>query len=378
MNRRDFLATATVALPLPSLLRAAPAESRESVALKARPFDLRRIRLRPGPFLDAAEINRRYVTSLDPDRLLHMFRVTAGVPSSAQPFSWTADPRCADYYERAMFNGILGIQHPADGMTLYYVPLASGYWKLFGLPLDAFWCCTGTGVESFGKLGDSIYFHDDAGVYVNLFIASEVEWVAKGVRLVQDTKFPDESTTRLVVRAKAPARMALRVRVPYWATSGGTVKLNGRPLESFATPSSYVVLDRIWRDGDRVEVTFPMSLHVQPMPDEPSLQAILYGPLVLAGRLGTQGLTRELLRAEPTKPRTVPEYKGEPIAAPTFWACSRDPGAWVRPTPGRSLEFQTVGQARNVDLVPLYRILDERYAVYWRVAGPEPARELPR
>ncbi len=86
-------------------------------------------------------------------------------------FGWTADPRAADYYERAFCNGILGMQHPADGDKLYYVPLPSGYWKLFGTPLHDFWCCTGSMAESFAKLGDSIYFQDDAGVYVNLFIA---------------------------------------------------------------------------------------------------------------------------------------------------------------------------------------------------------------
>jgi DUF1680 family protein len=88
-----------------------------------------------------------------------------------QLFAWTADPRYADYYERALFNGILGTQRPDDGMTLYYVPLASGYWKMFALTYDAFWCCTGTGVESFSKLGNSIYFRDDSGIYVNLFIS---------------------------------------------------------------------------------------------------------------------------------------------------------------------------------------------------------------
>ncbi|MEP6573245.1 MAG: beta-L-arabinofuranosidase domain-containing protein, partial [Gemmatimonadota bacterium] len=97
-------------------------------------------------------------------------------------FGWTADPRAADFYERALFNGVLGTQHPTDGSKLYYVPLASGYWKLFGAPLHDFWCCTGSGSESFAKLGDSIYWRDEDGIYVNLFIPSEVEWRERGVR----------------------------------------------------------------------------------------------------------------------------------------------------------------------------------------------------
>jgi DUF1680 family protein len=282
-------------------------------------------------------------------------------------FGWTADPRAADYYERALYNGILGTQHPDDGMTLYYVSLASGYWKLFGLPLDAFWCCTGSGVESFAKLGDSIYFHDDDGVYVNLFIASEVEWPEKGLKIIQETTFPKTDTTTLSLRCKTPAPMRLRIRVPYWATRGGTVKLNGRELESFAEPSSYFVLNRTWQDGDKVEVTVPMSLHVHSMPDDSSLQAVMYGPLVLTGRLGTEGLTKEILRAEPTKIRQVPEYKGKPVSAPEFKTKSQDPRDWIEPVPGRSLEFRTVGQAQNVALVPFYKLLEERYAVYWKV-----------
>src|SRR5215813_14215557 len=283
-------------------------------------------------------------------------------------FGWTADPRAADYYERALFNGILGTQHPADGMTLYYVSLASGYWKLFGLPLDAFWCCTGSGVESFAKLGDSIYFHDDDGVYVNLFIASEVDWSDKGIKLTQETTFPETESTTLTIRCKTPLRMPLRIRVPYWATGGGTVKLNGRELESFAEPSSYLVLKRTWQDGDKVEVIMPMSLRVHAMPDNDTIQAVMYGPLVLAGRLGTEGLTREVLRAEPTKIRQVPEYKSKPVPAPEFKVKSQDPKDWVEAVPSRPLEFHTVGQAQNIDLVPLYKVLDERYAVYWKVS----------
>ena len=282
-------------------------------------------------------------------------------------FGWTADPRAADYYERALFNGILGTQHPDDGMTLYYVSLASGYWKLFGLPLDAFWCCTGSGVESFGKLGDSIYFHDDDGVYVNLFIASEGDWPEKALKLIQETTFPESDTTTLSVRCKTPVRMPLRIRVPYWATRGGTVKLNGRELESFAEPSSYYVLNRTWQDGDKVEITMPMSLHVNTMPDDSTLQAAMYGPLVLFGKLGTEGLNKDSLRAEPTPIREVPRYRTKAIPAPEFKTRSQDLRECIEPVAGRPLEFRTVGQAQNVSLVPFYKILDERYGVYWKV-----------
>jgi DUF1680 family protein len=284
-------------------------------------------------------------------------------------FSWTADPACADYHERALFNGILGSQHPRDGEKLYYVNLAAGLWKLFGTPGQDYWCCTGTMSEAFSQFGDSIYFHDDDCVYVNLFIASELNWAERDVRLVQETRFPEEEATTLRVRTPRLARFALRIRVPSWATRGGSVTLNGRALDGFAAPGGYYVLDRTWRDGDRLAVAFPMSLHLQPLPDDPTSQAVMYGPLVLVGRLGVEGLTPEVLRAEPTKPRTVPEYKSAPVPAPELRAGGADPSAWITRTHGAALEFRTVGQPRDVTLVPFYTLFDERYAVYWKVTA---------
>ena len=285
-------------------------------------------------------------------------------------FGWTADPRAADYYERAYYNGILGVQHPADGAKLYYVPLQSGYWKLFGTPLHDFWCCTGSMAESFAKLGDSIYFQDDdaskAGLYVNLFVASTLAWKAKGLRLEQKTRFPHEPATRLTLRLEKPTRFPLRIRVPWWI-DGGSAAINGRRQEAFAAPSSYLVLERTWRDGDYVDVSLPMKLHAAPMPDDPTLVAAMYGPLVLAGRLGTAGLNAQNLRAGPTKPRTVPEYSAEPVTAPDITGSAADPASWLRRTPSSRLEFRTVGQRSELALVPLNEILDERFAVYWRI-----------
>jgi DUF1680 family protein len=282
-------------------------------------------------------------------------------------YGWTADPRLADYYERTLYNGILGVQHPADGDKLYYLPLESGYWKLFGTPHHDFWCCTGSMAESFAKLGDSIYFRDDRGVYVNLFIASELSWRERGIRLVLDTRFPEEDTLRLTLHGARPGRMALRIRVPYW-TSGGEARLNGSLLEGFAQPGSYFTVDRRWHDGDQLTVRLPMHLHVVPMPDDPTIQAAMYGPVVLAGRLGTAGLSAAVLRAGPTPPRKVPEYPAQPVAAPVIAARSGNPAGWLTPIPGRTLEFRTTAQGQPITLVPLSTIFDERYAVYWKVS----------
>ena len=158
----------------------------------------------------------------------------------------------------------------------------------------------------------------------------------------------------------------MRVRVPYW-TNGGTAALNGRALDGFAAPGGYYVLDRTWRNGDTVTVKLPMKLHLHAMPDDPTLAAVMYGPLVLAGRLGNDGLTPGVLRAEPTKPREVPEYKEKPRANPELKSGSSELGAWIQRTTGRGLEFRTTGQPHDLTLVPFHTVFDERYAVYWKL-----------
>src|SRR5262249_20579654 len=141
---------------------------------------------------------------------------------------------------------------------------------------------------------------------------------------------------------------------------------NGKPLEGFAAPGGWYLLERTWKDGDKLALKLPMSLHTHAMPDDPSLQAIMYGPLVLVGKLGTAGLTPEKLRAEPTKPRNIPNYPLEAVPAPGFKA-GAGLADWIKPGPA-PLEFRTTGQAQDVDLVPFYRLFDERYAVYWKMS----------
>jgi len=109
-----------------------------------------------------------------------------------------------------------------------------------------------------------------------------------------------------------------------------------------------------------------MPLHLEPTPDDPSLQAVMYGPLVLAGKLGSAGLTPAVLRAEPTQPRHIPEYKSDPVAVPAFRAPSTEPATWIA-AGATPLTFHTTGQTQNVEFIPFYKIFDERYAIYWKV-----------
>ena len=278
-------------------------------------------------------------------------------------FGWTADPRAMDYYERTLWNHRLGTQDD-QGLKSYFLPLGAGYWKYYNSAWDSFWCCTGTGAEEFAKFADSIYSHDDRGVYVNLFIASELHWPEKGLKLRQETGFPEQEGATLIVRTAKPLEMPLSIRVPYWATRGGSLKINGESSPVFAGPSSYLTVTRSWKDGDRIEISLPMSLHLHAMPDDPTLQAMMYGPLVLAGQLGDQGLDRAL---EHPGYDTAPV--GQPIPVPAIASSSEDPAGWVEPAPGRPLTFQTVGQPTRIGLAPLYRVSGQRYAVYWKTTA---------
>ena len=269
-----------------------------------------------------------------------------------------------DYYERTLYNSRLGTQD-GEGMKGYFYPLASGAWKYYNTRYDSFWCCTGTGMEEFAKFGDSIYFHDDDGIYVNLLIASEVRWPEKALRLRQETDFPENETTTLTVRVQRPVELALNIRVPYLATKGGSVSLNGEPLPVFSNPSSYLTLRRVWKDGDRVEVNLPMTLHVDATPDDASVQALMYGPLVLAGELGNQGLTEQMMYLG-----SDPWLKAKPSVLPEISSPSSAPHAWVEPAHDSPYTFRTVGQSASTTLVPFYKLSGERYTVYWKVKSP--------
>lgn len=276
-------------------------------------------------------------------------------------YRWTADPRHFDYYERTLYNHRLSAIDKKTGHTQYYLSVYPGAWKTFNTENDSFWCCTGTGVEEFSKLNNSIYFHDGDGLYVNLFIPSELDWKDKGIKIRQETHFPESQNTTFTFTAAQPVRMPVRLRVPRWAESGISVKINGKPLEASASSGSYLMISRTWKSGDRIEMELPMSLHTEAMADEPTTQAVLYGPLVLAGNLGHTDVPEQLI-VGPTGPRV----RHHPIEVPSFRARNQDLDSWIKPGQN-ALTFYTVGQAKDVTLAPLDRTFGDRYSVYWNV-----------
>jgi DUF1680 family protein len=274
-------------------------------------------------------------------------------------FGWAPDARLMDYYERTLFNHRLGTINPEDGGMMYYLEPASGAWRTFGGPLDAFWCCTGTGSEEYGKLTDTIYFHDDDSLYVNLFIDSQLEWPEKGLRISQRTRFPEEEGTTVTISANSPQQLTINVRIPYWV-NGGSVKINGAIVPAFASPGSYLALNRVWKSGDKIELSLPMNLHIESMPDDETIQAVMYGPLLLAGRFDPVSKEMSLGDYEP-KPG---DFKMINVVADP-----NQPTAWLQRDPKETLTFHGIGQAQPLTMVPLYRVIHERYAIYWKVNG---------
>jgi DUF1680 family protein len=280
-----------------------------------------------------------------------------------QLYQWTADPRFFDYYERTLVNHRIAAIDRQTGATQYYLSIVPSAWKTFNTEDDSFWCCTGTGVEEFSKLNNSIYFHDANGLYVNLFIPSELTWQEKGLRVRQETDFPRTTTTTLIVEASTPVRTSLHIRVPYWVGPDALVKVNGETVDAVPSPASYFTLARTWKSGDRVEVHMPMYLHVEAMPDAPATQAFLYGPLVLAGKLGTEDLNQQRIVGP-----MGPDVKKFAIDVPTLTAAEGSLDSWLKPASGETLSFQVDNGGKTITFVPFDRLFGERYSVYWQVS----------
>lgn len=270
----------------------------------------------------------------------------------------------ADYYERALFNGILASQDPDSGMVTYFQATRPGYVKLYCTPFDSFWCCTGSGIENHAKYGDSIYFHDKESLFVNLFVASSLNWEAQGLKLTQTTRFPDEDRSRLAFELKKPTWLALQVRHPWWCREA-VVTINGKRRIVSRKPSSYISIERQWRNGDVVEVHLPMHLHAEPLPGEPDLVAAMFGPIVLVGRMGTHGLSpgADLIVNE----RLSGTMLNDPTPVPAFVGT---PAQFIESFERRDgrLEFLVKGfeGGRSIEFMPYYRLAHERYNLYWK------------
>ena len=277
-----------------------------------------------------------------------------------------------DYYERTLCNAILGSQDPDTGMMTYFQSTRPGYLKLFCTPFDSFWCCTGTGIENHAKYGDSIYFRGRPdgpqrdSLYVNLFIASTLNWKEKGITLRQITSFPESGKTRLEIKAASSQRFTLHIRHPGWAATA-TVSINGAAAKPSQKPGSFIELNRRWKTGDVVEVEMPMTLRMELLPGTTDTAAVVYGPIVLVGALGHEVKPGDDLHVNE---RTIGSVFNEPIEVPTFSGEPAGIPAKIKPA-GAPLTFKTdgVGRPGDVTLVPYYKMAHQHYNMYWKIGN---------
>lgn len=274
----------------------------------------------------------------------------------------------ADYYERTLYNHILSTQHPEHGGYVYFTPARPRHYRVYSAPNEAMWCCVGSGMENHGKYNQFIYTHSNDSLFINLYIASELNWKEKGITLKQETQFPYEEQSKITV-TKGNAYFKLMVRYPGWVSRGAfKITVNGKEVTYTESPSSYVEIDRKWKKGDVVEITLPMQNSIEQMPDVPQYIAFLHGPIVLGAKTGVEDLKGII--ADDSR---FGQYAGgerlpidkAPILIEDNMGNIADK---LQPVNGKPLEF-TLGvkmvNEEPLTLEPFYKIHDARYMLYW-------------
>ena len=264
-------------------------------------------------------------------------------------FSQDPKVKYADYYERALYNHILSSQNPDNGMVCYMVPLGSGGIKTYSTPFESFWCCTGTGMENHVKYGEAIYFKGNGeSLIVNLYIPSVLTWKEKGLVIRQESKYPEEGRVNFTIDQTAGKKIRLEFRLPWWADHGMKIQVNGKKMTSVADANRYVSLTGNWKKGDRITLDIPMHLYTESMPDDLNKAAVLYGPMVLAAKLGTKNL-------DPVFDIPVLITDNQPI------------DKWLKRSDNKQLSFITkkIGQPQDVELIPFYRMHHQKYMIYF-------------
>ena len=275
----------------------------------------------------------------------------------------------ADYYERTLYNHILSTQHPGHGGYVYFTPARPRHYRVYSAPNEAMWCCVGSGMENHGKYNQFIYTHNKDSLYLNLFIASELNWKEKGIKIKQETIFPDEEKTRLTV-TEGSSHFSLMIRYPSWVKDAALkIIVNGKTLSYKSHPSSYIAVDRLWKAGDVIQVLLPMHNSIEHLPNVPAYIAIMHGPILLGAKTGTEDLKG--LIADDSRwghipsGEKLPVYKAPVIIADDISNIADE----LVPIKDKPLTFTVPGLKMinpvKVVLEPFYRIHDARYMMYW-------------
>lgn len=278
-------------------------------------------------------------------------------------FIITKQKKYADYYERAYLNTILAAQNPQTGMATYFQPMASGFFKVYSTPFDSFWCCTGTGMEDFTKLGDSFYFTDGETLYINLFRSSSVWWEEKNLTVIQTSSVPESDTVRFRFDCEESTKITLKLRIPEWAKGECTVRIDGKDFPAEREDGYATVRTAVSRDT-LVTYTIPLGITAESLPDQKDVHAFRYGPLVLSARLSQERMDIGFTGVEvnvpkrailPSKTMYFTDVKKEDFfAAPEKYFCKEN-----------GLQFRLRGLDKAYTFIPYYGEYTHRYGIYW-------------
>jgi DUF1680 family protein len=273
-----------------------------------------------------------------------------------------------DYYERTIYNHILSTQHPEHGGYVYFTPARPRHYRVYSAPNQAMWCCVGTGMENHGKYNQFIYTHSNDSLFLNLFIASELNWKDKGLKIKQETNFPYEEQTKLTV-TDGSSSFNLLVRYPGWVNKDALkITINGKNVSYSSLPSSYVSIERKWKKGDVVKIMLPMHNNIEHMPNVPEYIAFMHGPILLGAKTGTKDLKGLVADDGRWAQYSSGEYLPVDKAPILIEDDIQNIGNKLEPVKGKPLNFKLNVKMINpieLTLEPFYQIHDARYMMYW-------------
>jgi DUF1680 family protein len=274
-----------------------------------------------------------------------------------------------DYYERTICNHILSTQDPETGGYVYFTPARPRHYRVYSAPNEAMWCCVGTGMENHSKYNELIYTHQNDSLFLNLFIASELNWRDKGIKIKQETKFPFEEQTRLTV-TEGTSKFTLKIRYPSWVIEKALkIFVNGNMIPYAPHSNYYVAIERLWKAGDVVQIILPMHNSIEQLPNVPAYIALMHGPILLGAKTGTEDLAD--LIADDSRWGQIPSRTRLPIdKAPIIIADSQSEIIdKLKPVDGQPLTFTVPNliMINPIDVVlePFFKIHNARYMIYW-------------
>lgn len=282
-------------------------------------------------------------------------------------FDATHEAKYADFYEKAMQNHILSTQNPNTGGYVYFTSVRPMHYRMYSQVNQGMWCCVGTGMENHGKYAHFIYTHDKDTLFVNLFVASTLK--SKDFAIHQETKFPFEPSSKLIVGKSG--KYTIAIRHPAWCKSGFLIKLNGAPIKITSQPSSYQKIERYWQKNDTLEISMPMQLALAECPTNDDYIAFTYGPVALGAIVSKDELERMFAGVGRMDHAPGIGKQWNLLDAPILLGERSKILSHINPYDISKLQFKidasVYSDKKYADLIlqPFFEIHEARYMLYW-------------